>query len=169
MRVLAQSFAPELVDQRHLLQLRECDQPRAYAVVNVMGVIGDFVGQVTQLRFQAGLGAIQKTPPHATGLFGFERARVGHRAMLQNTFARLKAQVQAIKQRVARLQLIDHLQALQVVLKTAMGRHAFVQRVLTRMAKRRMTEIMRQADGFDQIFVQAQRAGDGTPQLCHLQ
>ena len=89
--------------------------------------------------------------------------------MLENAFAGLERQVQAVELRVALFQLVHHAQALQVVLKTAEGGHAVIQRILPGMAKRRVTQVMRQRDGFDQVFVQPQRARDGAAQLRHLQ
>ena len=44
--------------------------------------------------------------------------------------------------------------------------HAGVQRILPGVAERRVAEIVRQRDGFDQVLVQLQRAGDGTAKLC---
>ena len=37
------------------------------------------------------------------------------------------------------------------------------------MAKRRVTEVVRQGDGFDQVFIQVQSAGNGAGQLRHFQ
>ena len=89
--------------------------------------------------------------------------------MLENAFARLERQVQAVKLGVALLQVIDHTQALQVVLKAAKVGHAGVERVLAGVAKRRVTQVVRQRDGFNQVFVEPQGAGDGSTELRHLQ
>ena len=85
------------------MHLGKADQPRAHAVVNVVGVVGDFIGQIAQLRLQAGLLAQQKARAHTalavgvSGLVAFERGGVVARAVFQNTLARLEAQVQAVK------------------------------------------------------------------------
>ena len=41
-----------------------------------MGVVGDLIGEVAQLRLQAGLRTIQKTARHAAGLKRFKLSRV---------------------------------------------------------------------------------------------
>ena len=106
---------------------------------------------------------------HATGLGRFQPARIGQRAVFEDPFARFKSQVQPVVIWVAVFQLIDHAQALQVVLKAAEIGHAFVQRVLACVAERRVPEVVRQRNGFHQVFMQAQRPGDGARQLRHLQ
>ena len=89
--------------------------------------------------------------------------------MFQDAFAGLKAQVQAVKQRVTLLQVVHHAQALQVVLKTAVACHAFVEGILPGMAKGGVAQVMRQRNRLNQVFIEAQRAGDGAAQLRHLQ
>lgn len=56
------------------------------------------------------------------------------------------------------LQFVDHREALQVVLETAVLAHALVQRVLPGMAEGRMAEVVRQRDRLHQVLVQAQVA-----------
>ena len=51
------------------------------------------------------------------------------------------------------------------MLKAAVLGHAIVERVLPRVPKRRVAQVVRQRHGFDQVFVQAQGAGNGPPQL----
>ena len=89
--------------------------------------------------------------------------------MLEDALTGFKAQVQTIKARVSLLELVHHAQALQVVLKAAVRRHAFIECVLAGMAERRVSQVMRQRHGLDQIFVQAQRAGDRAAELRDFQ
>ena len=89
--------------------------------------------------------------------------------MLEDAFAGFKAEVQAVVIGIALLQHIDHAQALQVVLKAAVRGHAGVERVLPGVAKRGVAQIVREGDGFRQVFFQIQRAGDGAGQLRHFQ
>ena len=98
-----------------------------------------------------------------------QQLRIAHRAVLQNAFTGFKAQVEAIELGVTLLQTIHHPQALQVVLKPTIGRHALVQSVLPRMAKRRVAQVVRQGNGLNQVLMQTQCAGHGTGQLRHLQ
>jgi hypothetical protein len=169
MGVLRQCLPAEPVEKLYRLQLLQGDQPGAHAVVDVVGVVGNFVREIAKLGFQSGLGPLQKPPADPTGFDSFQPARVDHRAMLENALARLEAKVQAVKLRVALFERIDHPQALQVVLKTTVLRHAGVERVLASMTERRMPQIMRQCDGLHQVFIEPQRPRDGAAQLRHLQ
>ncbi len=64
---------------------------------------------------------------------------------------------------------VDHAQALQVVLEAAVRLHALIEHVLAHVAERRMAQVMRERDGFDQVFVQAQVARNRAPHLRHFQ
>lgn len=88
--------------------------------------------------------------------------------MLQNALAGFEAEVQTIKLRITLLQLVDHPQALQIVFKAAIVSHAGIERILARVAERRMPQVMGERDCFNQIFVEPEVAGDRTPQLSHL-
>ena len=76
------------------------EQAGAHAVVDVVRVVGDLVGQVAQLRLQAGLRARRGSggrrrrarPPRAA-------AALRARAVLEDALARLEAQVQAVELR----------------------------------------------------------------------
>ncbi|MNW06810.1 hypothetical protein D3C71_2032790 [compost metagenome] len=81
--------------------------------------------------------------------------------MLQDTFTRFKAQVEAAVAGVTLFQIIHHAQALQVVLEAAKADHAGVERILPGVAKRRVPQVMRQANGLGQVFVDAQCARNG--------
>jgi hypothetical protein len=78
--------------------------------------------------------------------------------VLDDAFARFEAEIEAIKSGVALFQKIDDTQALQVVLEAAMRAHAGVQRVLAGMAEGRVSEVVGQRNGFDQVFVEMQGA-----------
>ena len=58
------------IEQRHFANLVESDEARPHAVVDVVRVVGNFIGQVAQLRLQAGLLAQQKPRPHAALAIG---------------------------------------------------------------------------------------------------
>ena len=85
--------------------------------------------------------------------------------MLENAFAGFKAQVQAVKSWVAFFELVDHAQTLQVVFKPTVFTHAFVECILSGVAERRVTQVVRQRNGFHQILVQAQGPGNRAAQL----
>ena len=89
--------------------------------------------------------------------------------MLEDALACFEAQIEAVKVGVARLQAVDHPQALQVVLKAAVFGHAIVQCVLTRVAKRGVAQVVRQRNRLHQVLVQPQSPRQGSRQLRHLQ
>src|SRR5208282_6558723 len=57
-------------------------------------------------------------------------------------------------------QFLDDAKAVPVVLETAMTFHQARENRFALVAERRMTEVMRERNGFSQIPVQPQRAGD---------
>ena len=52
------------------LKLVQRDQARAEAVIDIMVVVGDFVGQVGDLRFQRRLPTFEKSPANITQFLG---------------------------------------------------------------------------------------------------
>ena len=169
MRMLGLRHTAIVVEQRNIGQLRQRDQARAHAVINVMRVVGNFVGQIAQLRLQAGLLLAQKSPPHASRFIQLQPLRVCLRAMFEHALPRFEGQVDAVVIGVALFKVVHHPQALQVVLEPAMGLHAPVQRILPGVPERGVAEVMGQRDRLHQVFVDAQRPGNRTPQLRHLQ
>ena len=95
--------------------------------------------------------------------------RILQRAMLEDALPGFKREIEAVVGGVSLFQAIDHPQTLQVVLKPTKRLHAFVERILPRMTKRGMPQIMRQRDGLHQILIDLKRPGNGTPQLGNLQ
>jgi hypothetical protein len=93
--------------------------------------------------------------------------------VLQNALARLEAEIQAVKLRVPPLELINHAQALEVVLKTFALRvvllEACIERVLPRMAKRGVPEVMRKADGLRKLLIERKAPCNGARNLRHLE
>ncbi len=153
-----------LREERQLLELLERDQPRAQSIVDVVVVVRDLVGEVRELRLEARLAALEEAFADVA-----ELARVLERAVLQDSLARLEGEVQPAEARVALLELVDHAQRLQVVLEAAELAHAIVERVLPRVAERRVAEVVREADRFDEVLVQRQRARDGARDLRDLE
>ena len=58
---------------------------------------------------------------------------------------------------------------MRVVIEAAMRGERFIERILARMAKRRVADIMRQAQSLGEILVQPQRAGDHPADLRHFE
>ncbi len=122
--------------------------------------VGQFVGDVGDLRFEVS----------AQGGVVVTRVRnIVLRLVLDDALARLPGQVEAGEFRVTLLQLRDDAQRLFVVVETAGILHQPVERDLAGVPEGGVSEVVRQADGLDQVLVGAQRPGDGAADLCHLQ
>jgi len=131
--------------------------------------VGNRIDQVAQLRLQAGLAPQQKTRANAARLARLEPFGIAPGTVLEYAIACFKREIEPVVRRVAMLKHIDHAQTLQVVLEPAPLAHAVVQRLLPRMAKRRVPEVVRQADRLHQILAQPERACNRAPELRHLQ
>ena len=147
-------------EQLDPVELPDPQQPRAQAVVDVVVVVGDLVGEIGHLCLE------RRLPPQQEALAQFaQRARVLLPAVLQDALARLEAQVQSVECRVALLEFVDDAQRLQVVLEATVAVHARVQRVLPGVSEWRVAEVVCQRDRLDQVLVQPQIAADRAADL----
>ena len=89
--------------------------------------------------------------------------------MLRHPFQAFPGQVEPVKIRIALFKFRQQAQAVQIMIKTAIGLHTGRQGIFPRMAKGWMAEIMRQRQGFAQILIQAQKATDRARYLRHFQ
>ncbi len=89
--------------------------------------------------------------------------------MLDHALARFVGQVEPAVVFVAVFQLGDDAVALRVVIKAAVALHHGVEGVFAGVTKGRMAQVVRQADGFGEIFVGAQPAGQRAAQLGNFQ
>ena len=142
-RVLRLYFGVIFAEQRHRQQLLHGDEAGANAILDIVIVVGYFVGKVRELRLQSGLLTVDEAFAQKPKL-----NRIVVRTMLQNSFATFQTQVQPVKIRVMFLEFVDYPQGLQIVLEAAEIHHAFVQCILSGMPERRMSQIMREANRF---------------------
>src|SRR5256886_9890859 len=80
--------------------------------------------------------------------------------VLGQTLAHFPGKVQSGEAGIFLLQLLDHAQALAVVLKPAVVFHQLVQYHLAFVPERGVAEVVRQRDGLRQVFVELERSGD---------
>ncbi len=80
----------------------------------------------------------------------------------------LPGQVQSIEIRIASLELGDDPQRLGVVVKAAIRLQHVVECIFAGMTKGRVAEIMHKGDAFRQVLIDAQRTGQRTGHLRHL-
>jgi hypothetical protein len=89
--------------------------------------------------------------------------------VLEHAFPAFECQIEPGKIRVPLLEFIHHAQRLQVVFEPAVFAHAVIECVLASVPEWGVAEIVRQADGFGQRFIDAERACDGAADLRHLE
>ena len=158
------NFGVVLGEQRNFQQLLDRNEAGANPVLDVVIVVRDLVGEVRELCLEPRLLAIDEPLADVA-----ELERVLLRAMFEDALTALEAQIQSVEIGVSLLELVDDAQRLQIVLESAEIQHAFVERILPGMAEGRMTEIVRETDGFRQHLVESQRLGDGPRDLRDLE
>lgn len=146
--------------QVKLRELFERDQAGPQAIVDIVIVVGDFIGRIADLRLEGGLLPAEKTFTQVAELAGVVQG-----TMLDDSFSGFETEVQAGKRGVALFEQVNRAQTLQIVFETAVFTQTFVQRVLPGMAEGRVAKIVRERYGFDQVFVDSQ----GTRDLGHLE
>jgi hypothetical protein len=81
------------------------DQPGTQAIVDIVAVIGNFIGEVGQLCFQRRLLFFDKPAPEIA-----QFSSILERTMFDNAFTRFKGQVKAGGFRIAVFQFINNAQ-----------------------------------------------------------
>jgi len=151
-------------EQPHVVQVADLDETGAQPVVDVVIVVRNLVGEVRELCFEPWLAPVDEALAQLAELAG-----VLQRAVLEDALAALERQVESREVGVALLEFVHDAQGLQVVLEPAVVAHALVERILPGVPERRVPEIVGQADGLGERFVQAQCAGDGACDLCDFE
>ena len=89
--------------------------------------------------------------------------------VLDDALADFEGQVQSAKSSVAEFEVFDNAQRVQVVIeRKPVLAHGGVERLFSRVAERRMAEIVHQCERFHQIGVQSKLRGDGARDLRDL-
>jgi hypothetical protein len=148
----------------HIAQLLDLDQPSPHAIVDVVIVVGDGIGEDSRAVLPAQAGCVDEPLADVSQL-----ACVRQRAVLENAFPALEREVQPGEAGVSLFEFVHHAQRLQVVFEAAVLAHAGIERVLAGVPERRMPEVVRQADGLGECFVDPQGPRHGTPDLRHLE
>ena len=171
----------DVADQRHRGDVVEREQIGAQAVVDVVRVVGDVVGDRRHLRLGAGEGRKlerlqpvvgQDRPRHAVRGVARRRlavAREQRAVVLDQALQRLPGEIEAVEAGVAALEIGDDAQRLRIVVEAAVILDAGVERALAGVAERRMAEIVRQRQSLGEVLVEAERAGQRPGDLDHFQ
>ncbi len=130
------------------------------AVVEVGGVVGDFIDQVDELGFER-----RALVEQIFGELGMIRGGVVAR-MFDDSFADFEGEIQAGKIQVALLEMFDDVQRVQIVIEAlAVFAHAQVELLFSGVAEGRMADVVNEREGFGEVGVQAEGAGDGAGDL----
>ena len=155
-RIGGADLADDFAGQRDGGDVVNAEQPGAQPVVDIVGVVGDVVGESGDLRLQA-----RKTPQfqvlqarkvqdrlrHAALAIAANwlAVAIGERAVVfDQPLQRLPGEIETVEGRVAALQRRHHAQRLGVVIEAAERREALVERPLAGVAERRMAEVVGQ-------------------------
>src|SRR5260370_27992029 len=155
----------DFVKKRNFLaQDGEIEQLGFEGIVDIRGVVSNFIDPVDELRFE-GRTQIQKVFHKLRKFRGGVIARV-----LDDAFTNFKREIQAGKIEVTLLELFDDAQGVQIVIETAAARaHQFVELPFAGMAQLRMADVMDESERLGKLGVQSQRCGDGAGNLRDFQ
>ncbi len=142
--------------QLQAFQLAWMDHFRAQAVIQIMGGVSQGIGDVDNLR-------LDMPPQIGVEIFGIRAVILGF--VLHHPLKHLPGEVQTGKIGIPLFQFGHNTERLFVMVKTAVFQHQAGKGAFTGMAKRGMPKIMRQRDGFRQVFIGPQRPGDGATDL----
>ncbi len=129
-------------------------------VVEVGGVVGDFVDPVDKLRFEGRTQVEQ--------ILGQLRMRGGRviPGMLHDAFADFKRQVEAVEFNVTMFEMLHDAKRMQVVIEAAaVDAHQLIEFSFAGMAKGRVANIVHQGERFNEFRVDAQCGGHGAGDL----
>ena len=159
---------------RHLGEIGECKERGAVAVIDIMIVVGDVVGERGDLSLDRRISAKLEILPRDIG-----KDRLGHRlrgvrpkqrpVMLDQPLERFKGQVQPVEARIFPLELGDHAQRLGVMVEAALPRHGGIEGALAGMAEGRMAEIVRKGERLGEVLIHLKRAGKRSRDLRHFE
>ena len=167
-RPAGRDLVQEAGEERHGPQRLQVEQAGPQPVVEVVRVIGDVIGDRRHLGLAAGV-AVEPEAPVGVELqdrrrdatrMPLQRPAVGvhERAIvLDQPLERFPGEIEAVECCIAALEPRHDAQRLGVVVETAIGSHAGIERIFARMTEGRVAEIMRQRQRLGQILVQAQR------------
>ncbi len=141
----------------------DLEQAGLDAVVEVGGEVGDLVGEVDDLGFEWGALA-EKVGGEFGVLIGGVVAGV-----LDDALADAEGEVEAAMGGVALLEVLDDAEGVEVVVEAAaVALEALVQGALAGVAEGRVADVVDEGEGLGEVFVEAERAGDGAGDLGDL-
>lgn len=169
----ALDFGQQLSDEGNSGDIPEIEEAGAQAIVYVVSVVSDVVGQSGALRLSPGIKfQFQRVNRVKTRDVRRQRAFCSrtHKGavVLDQPLQSLPGQIQPVIARVAALQLGDDAERLGVVVEPAKSRHARGQHVLAGMSERGVPEVMGEGHRFGKVLVESERPRQGSGNLPDL-
>ena len=138
-------------NQGNLEQFLKRNQAQLDGVIGIVGVVGDGIGSVDHLCLE------QRWQALATALARGLR------------FQNLAGKIQARKLRIASFQQLHDAQRLRVVVEPPRAVEPLGERVFASVAERRVPDVVRQSERFNEIFIEGQRPAKCACDACHFQ
>src|SRR5260370_30318471 len=89
--------------------------------------------------------------------------------VLDDALANLESKIQSSESRITQFEVFDNAERMQIVIeRKPMLAHGGVERFFSRVAKRRVAEVVNQRERFHQIGIQSKLCGDGARDLRDL-
>jgi hypothetical protein len=133
---------------------------RLVAIIQIGGIVGDFVGEIDELRFER-RALIEQVFREFRMVFLRVIARV-----LDDAFTYLECQIQAGKRGIALLEIFDDAERVQVVIeREAVLAHTGVERLFSSVPEGGVTDVVHEGERFGEIDVEVERSGDGPRNL----
>ena len=167
--------------ERHRLEIVDGKQAGAQAVVDVMGVIGNVVGDGGNLRLERGKApelqivlsdVVGNADGNAMLAVSADRRAVAlgqGPVVLDDAFERLPGQVEPVEIGIAVFQRGHDPQRLGIMVEAAMRLQAGIQRPLAGVAERRVAEVMGQRQRLGEVLVEPELARQRAGDLGHFQ
>ena len=121
------------------------------SVVEIVAVVGDFISEIGNLRFERGVFGDETFPLAGMVVSGL---------MFREAFQNFPRKIQAGKAGILFLQFLDDAETVEIVLKSAVAFHQAGKHHFALVTKRRMPEVVRERNGLGEIGVEAERAGN---------
>lgn len=127
------------------------EQARIEPGVEVVAVARNFVGEIGDLSFEGRFPCVE----------GFVAARmVRGSEVFHQTLADFPGEVEAGEAGIFLLHLLDGAETLAVVFEPTVAAHQPDEHRFAAMAERRMPQVVREGDGFGEVLIELERAGN---------
>ncbi len=163
-------------EQRQFREFVDDEEVRAQAVVDVVRIIGNVIGDGSGLGFRARIAGQLEVVAQAvfrdlsrrwcSRALDLWRPRISERPIVfDKAFEGLPSEVEFVKRRIAALEAGHHCEGLRIVVEPALGGEATVERALAGVAKGGVTEVVTKRASLREILVEAERPREGARNL----